>query len=122
MQMKAWLLPFLLFALSVGLSSSLSLSPGAFLRQLTSPAFGSSPNPYTENGRDPDYPWCFTGRLWFRPAIVRIPSSPLSPPQPQPGLHLETKVGWCRPHVGKQCQPPTAYVLGTPANDANCQP
>ena len=91
MQMKAWLLPFLLFALSVGLSSSLSLSPGAFLRQLTSPAFGSSPNPYTENGRDPDYPWCFTGRLWFRPAIVRIPSSPLSP---HPSVSVLNIFGW----------------------------
>lgn len=28
-----------------------------------------------ENGLDPDYPWCFTGRLWFRPALVRVQDS-----------------------------------------------
>ena len=29
-----------------------------------------------ENGRDPSrYPWEFTGRLWFRPAFVRVPPS-----------------------------------------------
>ncbi|CAB9505033.1 expressed unknown protein [Seminavis robusta] len=28
-----------------------------------------------ENGRDPEYPWCFTGRLWFRPALVRVQDS-----------------------------------------------
>ena len=28
-----------------------------------------------ENGRDEEYPWLFTGRLWFRPAIVRVEDS-----------------------------------------------
>ena len=29
----------------------------------------------TENGLDEEYPWCFTGRLWFRPALVRVQDS-----------------------------------------------
>lgn len=33
--------------------------------------------PSTENGLDEEYPWCFTGRLWFRPAIVRLENQPV---------------------------------------------
>jgi hypothetical protein len=29
-----------------------------------------------ENGIDDRYPWRFDGRLWFRPALVRMPSKP----------------------------------------------
>lgn len=35
----------------------------------------STTKPATENGFDEDYPWCFTGRLWFRPALVRVQDS-----------------------------------------------
>ena len=28
-----------------------------------------------ENGLDDEFPWCFTGRLWFRPALVRVQDS-----------------------------------------------
>ena len=30
-----------------------------------------------ENGVDAAYPWRFDGRLWFRPALVRMPEEPL---------------------------------------------
>lgn len=34
-----------------------------------------------KNNNDLEYPWCFKGRLWFRPAIVKIPNDEsLRPP------------------------------------------
>lgn len=38
---------------------------------LTLPSSSTS----NENGLDEDYPWCFTGRFWFRPALVRVQDS-----------------------------------------------
>jgi hypothetical protein len=81
----------LLFSLFVGVVSS--FSPGAFLRQLSSSsAITVSP---TENGLDDEYPWCFTGRLWFRPALVRIPSrSNPSDPVTPPSVSILSLFGW----------------------------
>ena len=49
------------------------------------PTFGGSAGPkstnkraFEENGTDEDYPWKFTGRMWFRPALVRAPPQPES--------------------------------------------
>lgn len=66
-QFKPSFLSLLFFFLPFGVS--FSFSPGAFLKPFTAaPAVG------TENGLDDEYPWYFAGRLWFRPALVRIPS------------------------------------------------
>lgn len=46
--------------------------------------------PSTENGLDPEYPWCFTGRLWFRPALTRV-SHDILPPRSVTILSL---FGW----------------------------
>lgn len=55
--------------------------------------FLQTTEPSTENGLDPEYPWSFTGRLWFRPALSRIPSGPNDsrPPQSVTILNL---FGW----------------------------
>jgi hypothetical protein len=86
------LLSLLLFFLSVGVISS--FSPGAFLRQLASSSAITSFSP-TENNFDNDntgeYPWSFTGRLWFRPSLVRIPSDPITPPS---GVSIVSLFGW----------------------------
>jgi hypothetical protein len=47
----------------------------------------------TENGLDTDYPWTFTGRLWFRPALVRVPSGP-NDPRPPPSVSILNLFGW----------------------------
>ena len=50
----------------------------------------------TENGIDLEYPWLFTGRLWFRPALVRVPSNhPESEdPRPPPSVSILSIFGW----------------------------
>jgi len=53
----------------------------------------------TENGQDPKYPWSFTGRLWFRPSLVRVPSLTSSsasnpPPTPPPSVSIVNLFGW----------------------------
>jgi hypothetical protein len=54
-------------------------SRSALLSTFLDRIFSSTPTKQdpksSENGLDPDYPWCFTGRLWFRPALVRIQDS-----------------------------------------------
>lgn len=48
--------------------------------------------PAPENGVDPEnYPWCFKGRLWFRPALVKTQQQP----QPEdPTLSIVSFFGW----------------------------
>lgn len=46
----------------------------------------------TENG-DEDYPWRFEGRLWFRPALVRVPP-PDSDLRPPPSVSMLNLFGW----------------------------
>ena len=86
----------LLIFLAFGITSG--FSPGTILRQLTSNAGNSkqsAPEKWNENGRDEEYPWCFTGRLWFRPAIVKIPSdSNPSAPSPPPSLSILNLFGY----------------------------
>mmetsp|Transcript_24440 Transcript_24440/g.28804 ORF Transcript_24440/g.28804 Transcript_24440/m.28804 type:complete len:341 (+) Transcript_24440:38-1060(+) len=55
----------------------------------------------TENGQDQKYPWSFTGRLWFRPSLVRVPSLTSSstttsnpPPTPPPSVSIVNLFGW----------------------------
>ncbi|CAJ1953704.1 unnamed protein product [Cylindrotheca closterium] len=47
----------------------------------------------TENGLDPEYPWSFTGRLWFRPALTRVPSGP-NDPRPPSSVTILNLFGW----------------------------
>jgi hypothetical protein len=47
----------------------------------------------TENGLDPDYPWTFSGRVWFRPALVRVPSGP-NTPKPPASVTILNLFGW----------------------------
>jgi hypothetical protein len=85
-------------------------SPNTILRQLTNAAAasvgaGGAPpkkKKWNENGRDEDYPWCFTGRLWFRPALVRVPvpstnnnnNKNLADPSPPPSVSVLNIFGW----------------------------
>eukprot|EP00980_Cylindrotheca_fusiformis_P005726 scaffold1194_cov127-Cylindrotheca_fusiformis.AAC.3 len=46
-----------------------------------------------ENGVDSDYPWAFSGRLWFRPALVRVPSGP-DDPRPPASVTIINLFGW----------------------------
>lgn len=48
----------------------------------------------TENGLDPDFPWTFSGRLWFRPAIVRVPSEGPNAPRPPASVTMLNVFGW----------------------------
>jgi len=90
------LLLLLIALASFGISSG--FSPGTILRQFSSNAGSSkqsAPEKWNENGRDEEYPWCFTGRLWFRPAIVRIPSdSNPSAPRPPPSVSILNLFGF----------------------------
>jgi hypothetical protein len=55
---------------------SRSASLSMVLDRLFFPSMQKKQEPTSnENGSDPDYPWCFTGRLWFRPALVRVQDS-----------------------------------------------
>ena len=49
----------------------------ALAAALRLPTFFTTPKPAASelNGVDGDYPWRFDGRLWFRPALVRAPST-----------------------------------------------
>uniref|UniRef100_A0A7S0CAZ3 Uncharacterized protein n=1 Tax=Proboscia inermis TaxID=420281 RepID=A0A7S0CAZ3_9STRA len=46
-----------------------------------------------ENGTDDEYPWQFTGRLWFRPALVRTTDTEKMLP-PGSGLSVINVFGW----------------------------
>lgn len=65
-----------------------------FFQNLLSPPPSTVPS--TENGLDPEYPWSFTGRLWFRPALVRVPSGENdgNPPPPPPSVSILQLFGW----------------------------
>ena len=41
-----------------------------------------------QNNADSAYPWCFTGRLWFRPSLVRTPSNL------PPSVSVVSLLGW----------------------------
>ena len=87
----------IIFLASFGQTSA--FSPGTILRQLTSNTAAnkkqSTPEKWNENGRDEEYPWCFTGRLWFRPALVKIPSeSNPSDPRPPPSVSILNLFGY----------------------------
>ena len=62
------------------------------------PSISSSSS--TENGLDPEYPWSFSGRLWFRPALVKAPTSGnekddvQQPPPPPPSVSILQIFGW----------------------------
>ena len=62
------------------------------------PSISSSSS--TENGLDPEYPWSFSGRLWFRPALVKAPTSGnekddvQQPPPPPPSVTILQIFGW----------------------------
>ena len=47
----------------------------ALFSALRLPTFFAKPASSELNGVDGDYPWRFDGRLWFRPALVRAPST-----------------------------------------------
>ncbi|KAL3943765.1 MAG: hypothetical protein SGBAC_002188 [Bacillariaceae sp.] len=49
--------------------------------------------PSTENGLDPEYPWSFTGRLVFRPALTPVPSGP-DDPRPPSSVTILNLFGW----------------------------
>uniref|UniRef100_A0A7S4JT39 Uncharacterized protein n=1 Tax=Odontella aurita TaxID=265563 RepID=A0A7S4JT39_9STRA len=75
------------------------------------PSFGApqiaskTPVVGVENGVE-GYPWQFTGRLWFRPALVRVPKPASSdagagavvdgnePPPPPPSVSILSLFGW----------------------------
>ena len=92
----------LLLLLCCGSCPALAFSPGTILSRLAGGAIDAANSnakknkrEWPENGRDAEYPWCFTGRLWFRPALVRAPSSEdASDPKPPPSLSIVNLFGW----------------------------
>ena len=86
-----------LFALIALLPAAVAFSPGTILQQLTGNSASKNTSnknkQWPENGRDENYPWCFTGRLWFRPALVNIndESNSLRPPSSVSVLNV---FGW----------------------------
>jgi hypothetical protein len=40
------------------------------------------------------YPWTFTGRLWFRPALVRVPTNENNKPTPPDSVSILSFLGW----------------------------
>ena len=44
----------------------------AMVRMVASGA--AAPTAWPRNGIDASYPWSFSGRFWFRPALVRAPT------------------------------------------------
>ena len=92
-----------LLLLCCGSCPASAFSPGTILSRLTGGGIdGANSNnanknkrEWPENGRDAEYPWCFTGRLWFRPALVRVPSSEdPSDPNPPPSVSIVNLFGW----------------------------
>lgn len=92
----------LLLLLCCSSCPSFAFSPGTILSRLTGGGIEGVANAnkrkgreWPENGRDAEYPWCFTGRLWFRPALVRVPSSnDPSDPQPPTSVSTVNLFGW----------------------------
>ena len=92
----------LLLLLCCGSCPALAFSPGTILSRLTGGAIDAANSnakknkrEWPENGRDAEYPWCFTGRLWFRPALVRVTSSEdASDPKPPPSVSIVNLFGW----------------------------
>jgi hypothetical protein len=95
--------PLLLLLCHISFPAS-AFSPGNILSRLTGGGIDvdaasakkrNRRREWPENGRDADYPWCFTGRLWFRPALVRVPSSDdPSDPNPPPSVSVINLFGW----------------------------
>jgi len=81
---------------------SFAFSPGTILSRLTgggieaANANNKKRREWPENnGPNAEYPWCFTGRLWFRPALVRVPSSDdPSDPEPPTSVSILNLFGW----------------------------
>lgn len=48
----------------------------------------------TNKNTDTAYPWSFTGRLWFRPALVRVPTIENMKPLPPPSISILSLFGW----------------------------
>lgn len=86
----------LVIVLATSPSLTAGFSPGTIHRQLTNTnTKQSAPQKWNENGRDEEYPWCFTGRLWFRPALVKVPSATNpSDPSPPPSVSVLNLFGW----------------------------
>ena len=93
----------LLLLLCCGCCPASAFSPGTILSRLTGGGIDAATSKnarrnqreWPENGRDAEYPWCFTGRLWFRPALVRVPSSEdASDPNPPPSVSIVNLFGW----------------------------
>ena len=59
------------------------------------------PVPSTRNSDDEEYPWKFTGRLWFRPALVREPPTPIAARGSRPRVEV----------VFARCHEPLSPVL-----------
>lgn len=83
-----------LFCLTSGFSSF-----DTILRKIVTAPNSNNDNNQTiignENGRDPEYPWCFSGRLWFRPALVKVPDlSKPSDPAPPESVSILNIFGW----------------------------
>ena len=60
---------------NVAASNSLSSTSALNMIGTLFPTLQKSQQTSNENGLDKDYPWCFTGRLWFRPALVKVQDS-----------------------------------------------
>jgi hypothetical protein len=48
----------------------------------------------TANPGTAEYPWTFSGRLWFRPALVPVPTSENQKPSPPPSVSILSLFGW----------------------------
>jgi len=51
-----------------------SVSPSRYRRRGSVKSMRGDLDKREENGLDSEYPWRFEGRLWFRPALVRMPT------------------------------------------------
>ena len=87
---------FVVFSLVLSLSSTVAaFGPQSILQRIGWNINNeqSLAKKWPENGRDEDFPWCVTGRLWFRPALVNINSDP-SLPRPPPSVSILNLFGW----------------------------
>ena len=50
----------------------------------------AAPTAWPRNGADASYPWSFSGRFWFRPALVRAPPEDALPD----GVSAVAALGW----------------------------
>jgi hypothetical protein len=48
----------------------------------------------TTNHGTVEYPWRFSGRLWFRPSLVPVPTSENQKPSPPPPVSILSLFGW----------------------------